>query len=70
MTAEKSSGSSLAAGGKEDRLFTNGEFVTSVSGNKFEVINPTTEEIAASIYEAGVQDVDLAVDAAKAAFPA
>ncbi|KAH7233805.1 Aldehyde/histidinol dehydrogenase [Fusarium redolens] len=52
-----------------DRLFINGEFVPSVSHKKFDVINPAAEEIAASIYEAGAEDVDLAVEAAKAAFP-
>lgn len=70
MTAvNSSSGNPFAAGAKEDRLFINGEFVPSVSGNKFEILNPATEELSASVYEAGVKDVDLAVDAAKAAFP-
>lgn len=54
----------------EDKLFINGEFVPSVSGKKFDVYNPTTEKLAASVYEAGVEDVDLAVKAAKDAFPA
>ncbi|KAH6971976.1 aldehyde dehydrogenase [Ilyonectria destructans] len=71
MAADNSSsGDPVAAGTKEDRLFINGEFVASVSGKRFQVINPTTEEVFASVYEAGVEDVDLAVDAAKAAFPA
>ncbi|KIV79891.1 hypothetical protein PV11_07432 [Exophiala sideris] len=54
----------------EDKLFIDGEFVPSVSGKKFDVYNPTTEKLAASVYEAGVEDVDLAVKAAKEAFPA
>ncbi|OQV07455.1 hypothetical protein CLAIMM_11885 [Cladophialophora immunda] len=54
----------------EDRLFINGEFVPSISGKKFDVYNPTTEKLAASVYEADVEDVDLAVNAAKEAFPA
>lgn len=53
----------------EDRLFINGEFVASVSGKKFDVINPATEKLSASIYEAGVEDVDKAVKAAQEAFP-
>ncbi|KAF4458118.1 Aldehyde dehydrogenase [Fusarium albosuccineum] len=55
---------------KEDRLFINGEFVSSNFGRKFDVTNPTTEEVIASVYEADSQDVDIAVQAAKVAFPA
>lgn len=54
----------------EDRLFIDGEFVPSISGKKFDLYNPATEKLAASVYEAGAEDVDLAVKAAKAAFPA
>lgn len=54
----------------EDRLFINGEFVPSKSGKKFDVINPSTEKLAASVYEADADDVDIAVAAAKAAQPA
>lgn len=54
----------------EDRLFINGEFVPSISGKKFDLYNPATEKVAASVYEAGAEDVDVAVKAAKAAFPA
>lgn len=54
----------------EDRLFINGEFVPSIAGKKFDLYNPATEKLAASVYEAGVEDVDVAVKAAKAAFPA
>jgi aldehyde dehydrogenase (NAD+) len=53
----------------EDRLFINGEFVPSISGKKFDVYNPTTEQVSASVYEAGAEDVEEAVKAAKAAFP-
>ncbi|KAJ6065933.1 aldehyde dehydrogenase [Penicillium canescens] len=54
----------------ENRLFINGEFVPSLSGKTFDIINPTTEEVIAAVYEADVGDVDRAVEAAKAAFPA
>ncbi|KAK4495865.1 hypothetical protein PRZ48_013133 [Zasmidium cellare] len=54
----------------EDRLFINGEFVPSISKKKFDILDPTTDEIAASVYEADVEDVDCAVEAAEIAFPA
>ncbi|KAK5454348.1 hypothetical protein LTS15_006348 [Exophiala xenobiotica] len=54
----------------EERLFINGEFVPSISGKKFDIVNPNNEKFAASVYEAGAEDVDLAVKAAKEAFPA
>jgi aldehyde dehydrogenase (NAD+) len=54
----------------EDRLFINGEFVPSKSGKKFDIVNPNNEKFAASVYEAGAEDVDEAVKAAQAAFPA
>lgn len=54
----------------ETRLFINNEFVSAKSGKKFDVINPATEEITASVHEARENDVDLAVAAAKTAFPA
>ncbi|KFG81913.1 aldehyde dehydrogenase [Metarhizium anisopliae] len=54
----------------ETRLFINNEFVESVSGKRFDVIDPSTEKVSASVYEADVEDVELAVQAAKAAFPA
>ena len=54
----------------EGRLFINGEFVNAKSGKTFDVINPATEKHSATVQEAGVEDVDDAVAAAKAAFPA
>jgi len=54
----------------EGRLYINGEFVESKAGKTFDVINPATEKKSASVSEAGVEDVDAAVAAAKAAFPA
>lgn len=54
----------------ETRLFINGEFLPSKQGKKFDVINPATEKVTASPYEATAEDVDIAVEAAKAAFPA
>ncbi|KAH0419669.1 aldehyde dehydrogenase [Colletotrichum camelliae] len=54
----------------ETRLFINGEFVPSRSGKTFDVFNPATEQKTASVFEADVEDVNDAVAAAKAAFPA
>ena len=53
----------------ETRLFINGEFVPAKSGKKFDIYDPSTEKLSASVHEAGVDDVDDAVAAAKAAFP-
>jgi len=50
------------------QLFINGEWKDSVEGRTFETINPATEEILTEVYEAGLKDVDLAVEAAAEAF--
>jgi aldehyde dehydrogenase (NAD+) len=49
-------------------LFINNEFVEGVDKQKFEVINPTTEEVITSVCEATEKDVDIAVKAARKAF--
>ncbi|KEZ41831.1 Aldehyde dehydrogenase [Scedosporium apiospermum] len=49
-------------------LFINNEFVEGVKKQKFEVINPSTEEPICSVCEATAEDVDVAVKAARAAF--
>jgi aldehyde dehydrogenase (NAD+) len=53
----------------EDRygLFVGGEFIDPKSGVWFETINPATEEVLAEVAEAGPEDVDLAVKAARSA---
>ncbi|TMW97471.1 hypothetical protein EJD97_005430 [Solanum chilense] len=53
---------------KFTKLFINGEFVDSVSGNTFETIDPRNEEVIARISEGDKEDVDLAVKAAREAF--
>ena len=53
-----------------DRLFINGEFVDSAAGARIPVIDPHTGSKIAEIAEARAADVDRAVVAAKAAFPA
>lgn len=49
-------------------LFINNEYVKSVSGKKFPVENPSTEETIVDVYEADEKDVDHAVDVAEKAF--
>ncbi|GMG22002.1 unnamed protein product [Ambrosiozyma monospora] len=49
-------------------LFINNEFVASNQHKTFEVINPSTEEEICHVYEARQDDVELAVQAADAAF--
>ncbi|KAI3775506.1 hypothetical protein L1987_50085 [Smallanthus sonchifolius] len=53
---------------KFTKLFINGEFVDSISGNTFETINPATEEVLATVAEGRKEDIDLAVKAAREAF--
>jgi len=49
-------------------LYINGEFVESKSQKTFETYNPATGEVLAHVFEAGSEDIDLAVRAAKKAF--
>jgi acyl-CoA reductase-like NAD-dependent aldehyde dehydrogenase len=50
------------------KLIINGEAVDAVSGRTFETRNPATEELITTVAEAGVEDIDRAVNAARAAF--
>src|SRR3954452_13665305 len=50
--------------------FINGEFVPPCSGDYFDDVNPATAEVIAAIPDSDERDVDDAVRAAKAAFPA
>jgi aldehyde dehydrogenase (NAD+) len=49
-------------------LFIGGEFVEPRSGTRFQTIDPSTEEPLAEVAQAGPQDVDAAVRAAREAF--
>jgi acyl-CoA reductase-like NAD-dependent aldehyde dehydrogenase len=51
-----------------NRLFIGGEYVEASSGASFPTINPATEEVLAEVPEAGAEDVDRAVRAAREAF--
>jgi aldehyde dehydrogenase (NAD+) len=49
-------------------FFIDGEYVKSGSGKTFDVVNPATEEVIATLSEAQEEDVDRAVEAARKAF--
>jgi aldehyde dehydrogenase (NAD+) len=53
-----------------DRLFIGGEWVDSLEGGRLEVLNPFDNSPLAEVAEAREADVDRAVEAARAAFPA
>jgi len=53
---------------KPGRLILNGEAVDSASGRTFTTWNPATEQAICEVAEAGVEDADRAVKAARAAF--
>jgi acyl-CoA reductase-like NAD-dependent aldehyde dehydrogenase len=50
------------------QLFINGEYVPAASGKTFLVLNPANNEVLTELAEAGVEDVDRAVAAARKAF--
>ena len=54
---------------KKFSLFINGEWVAPTSAEYFDTISPATKEVLAQIAEGNEQDVNAAVQAAKAAFP-
>src|SRR6184192_3072946 len=62
----------MAGGVKTDvktyQMYVNGEFVDSKSTKTFEVFDPSTEDVIAHVPEAGPEDVNRAVAAARAAF--
>ena len=53
---------------QQTRLLIGNRWVDSVSGKKFETINPATGDVLAQVAEADAADVDLAVKAARKAF--
>jgi aldehyde dehydrogenase (NAD+)/betaine-aldehyde dehydrogenase len=54
----------------QDRLFIGGEFVDAADGTTIDVHNPHDGSLLARVAEARAADVDRAVEAARAAFPA
>ncbi|MHC8287181.1 aldehyde dehydrogenase family protein [Pseudomonas sp. XS1P51] len=53
----------------QNQLFIDGQFVPALEGGEIDVINPTNGELITRIAAAQAEDVDLAVAAAKRAFP-
>ena len=51
-----------------DKLFIGGEWVAATSGRQIEIVNPNSEEVVARVAEAGKDDMDRAVAAAREAF--
>ncbi|OOP63094.1 aldehyde dehydrogenase family protein [Arthrobacter sp. SRS-W-1-2016] len=51
-----------------ENIFVNGEWTKSHGTGRIEVINPSTEEVIATVPQGAVDDVDMAVSAASAAF--
>ena len=51
-----------------DKLFIGGEWVAATSGRMIEIVNPNSEEVVARVAEAGNEDMDRAVAAARDAF--
>ncbi|MFD7323843.1 aldehyde dehydrogenase family protein [Streptomyces sp. NPDC059875] len=49
-------------------LFIDGEFVDAADGKVFKTVSPSTEEVLAEVAQAGAEDVDRAVKAARKAF--
>ncbi|MEV6057066.1 aldehyde dehydrogenase family protein [Streptomyces sp. NPDC052107] len=49
-------------------LFIDGEFVDAADGKVFKTISPSTEEVLSEVAQAGAEDVDRAVKAARKAF--
>ncbi|KAF4965661.1 hypothetical protein FSARC_6556 [Fusarium sarcochroum] len=52
-----------------DKSYINGEWVSSVSNQTFEVRNPATEQVIGSAPESNVEDLNKAIQAASDAFP-
>ncbi|MDX6411977.1 MAG: aminobutyraldehyde dehydrogenase [Gaiellaceae bacterium] len=52
------------------KIFIGGEWTEAASGETMTVLNPATEEVIAEVPRCGAEDVDRAVAAAKAAYPA
>lgn len=53
---------------KQTQCFIGGKWLPAASGKTFDTIHPATEEVIAQVAEGDKEDVDLAVDAARAQF--
>ena len=52
----------------EVRMLIDGELVEAASGKRFENVNPATEEVLGEVADAGVEDMQRAIGAARRAF--
>ena len=68
--SQASSSSSRVAKPKvrQNQLLINGRWVDAASGKRFETLDPATGEVITTVAEADREDVDRAVQAARAAF--
>ena len=53
----------------DGKMLVNGQWREAISGQRFETINPATGEVLATVADSQREDVDLAVQAARQAFP-
>ena len=53
---------------QETECFIDGKWTPSISGDRFDTVNPATEEVICQVAEGGPKDIDLAVKAARKAF--
>ena len=53
---------------RQTQCFIGGKWIPSASGKTFDTIHPATEEVVAQVAEGDKEDIDLAVDAARAQF--
>ncbi|MER3395422.1 MAG: betaine-aldehyde dehydrogenase [Acidimicrobiia bacterium] len=68
MVKERISGPAREFISTKKRLFIDGEWVDSISGKTFSTIDPATGEVLCEVSEAGAEDVDRAVKAARRSF--
>ena len=52
----------------ESKLFINGQLVDAISAKTYPNINPATEEVMGQVADAGPEDMELAIAAARRAF--
>src|SRR6056300_455484 len=52
----------------KNKLYINGEWLDGANKETFDVINPATEEVIASVSSAEIEDAKKAIDAAEVAF--
>ena len=68
QTSTKSNNSPPNFAIKQGKLFINNEFHDGVSGNKVDVIDPTSEDVITQVIEANKEDTEAAIKAARRAF--